>query len=134
MARCLLALALLLALVAAPVFAEANLITAGPETGDVSQLMSKAGYEETQLAMGSKEENVDLKMWAVGDRVLICSFSTTDNVVKGLSYFLCGDGPRAKRTKWSLRTLKTGFSREADVAGRSESAAVPRKRSVLRQA
>ncbi|MFC1708133.1 hypothetical protein ACFL59_15160 [Planctomycetota bacterium] len=49
---------------------------------------------------------MDLKMWAVGDGVLICSFSTKDNVVKDLSYFLCGDRPRAKRTEFWLRVTR----------------------------
>ncbi|MFC1707389.1 hypothetical protein ACFL59_11345, partial [Planctomycetota bacterium] len=106
MTRYLLALTLLLALVAAPVLAEATLIRAGQEIGDVSQLMERAGYEETQLAMASKEEDIHLKMWSVGEGVLICSFSTKDKVVKDLSYYLCDARPITERTEFEFRVTR----------------------------
>ncbi|MFC1706985.1 hypothetical protein ACFL59_09225, partial [Planctomycetota bacterium] len=102
MTRYLLALTLLLALVAAPALAEANLIKAGQEIGEVSQWMKDAGYAETQLQTACPDESVHLKEWIVGDGVLVCSFSTKDNVVKDLTYGLCEKRPKADRREFLL--------------------------------
>jgi hypothetical protein len=62
----------------------------------VAKLMKDAGYLETALDMVSGE-GTELKMWAVGEGVLIFTFSQKTRKVTSISYYLCDERPKALR-------------------------------------
>jgi hypothetical protein len=89
-----------------PVFAGGNPIKPGIDIEDVSKLMKNAGYKETALDMLSTKTDTELKMWAVGEGVLILVFSTKDRKVTNISYYLSDERPKAERKTFSLSVLE----------------------------
>jgi hypothetical protein len=63
--------------------------------------MKDSGYLETGLDM-TPGNGTDLKMWTVGEGVLIFAFSQKDRKVVSISYFLCDERPKALRKTFEL--------------------------------
>ena len=76
---------------------EVGPIRPGQDIAQVARAMKESGYQETALAMLPKEKGSELKMWEVGEGVLIISFSTKEKKVTKLSYFFCDERPKATR-------------------------------------
>ena len=76
---------------------EVGSIMPGQDVVQVARAMKESGYRETAIAMMPKEKGSELKMWEVGEGVLIVSFSTKEKKVTNLSYFFCDERPKATR-------------------------------------
>ena len=87
---------------AAIVGAVAKTIRLGHDIDDVTRVMAESGFNETGLDMIATKADTDLKMWSVGEGVLILTYSTKDKKVLGMSYFLCDERPKATRKTFHL--------------------------------
>jgi hypothetical protein len=72
----------------------------GANADSASTAMTGAGYEETMLAMEARDQTHDLKMWKVGEGVLICTFTKADKIITQVSYFLCDERPKSARKEF----------------------------------
>lgn len=95
-------LALVAVLAAIPAMAEDTAITPGQSSDDASKLMQDAGFKEAGLDMAPTAKDTSLKMWSVGDGVLIFTYSTKDKKVTALSFFLCDERPKASRREFEF--------------------------------
>jgi hypothetical protein len=93
---------LFLACTSAQVCAGEKTICPGNDIREARKAMAEAGYKETGLAMLATKADTDLQMWSVGEGVLILTYSTKDNKVLGMSYFLCDERPKATRRTFDL--------------------------------
>ena len=82
---------------------KAEVLTNGlPVTGAV-QAMKKAGYAETGLDMMARQgSGEDLRFWGVGEGVLIVSYSTASQKIRGMTFWLADDRPKATRQTFEL--------------------------------
>lgn len=69
----------------------------------VSKLMQRFGYQEAGLDMAPRDKDTDLKMWAVGEGVLIFTVSTKDKKVLHITYFLCDERAKASRKEYRFQ-------------------------------
>ena len=89
--------ALLIVSATASVRAEEGPLKAGQKLDDVAARMKAAGFKETGLELVANKVGTALKMWAVGEGVLIVSYSKQDGTLIGLSYSLSDERPKATR-------------------------------------
>lgn len=78
-------------------------IRPGSNIDDVTKLMNDAGYIKAQLAMETSGKANSLRMWGVGDGVLICNFTSKDKTVTAISYFFCDERAKSMRMEIDLK-------------------------------
>lgn len=79
-----------------------NAIRPGNDIGEAVKAMAESGYKETGLDLLATKVDTDLRMWAVGEGVLILAYSNKDKKVHGMSYYLCDERPKATRKTFDL--------------------------------
>ena len=84
------------------IFADPDIIKPGQNINDVADKLGKTGYKETGLDMAPLSQDLALKMWAVGEGVLIFSYSKKDKIIKGISFFLCDERPKNLRKSFDF--------------------------------
>jgi len=72
----------------------------------ISKLMADAGHEETMLQMSTGDPNQLLKMWTVGDGVLIVTYNSKTSLATRIDYNVSSDGPKLHRKNWSFTVDK----------------------------
>jgi hypothetical protein len=114
MKQCLAAIALCLTCTPSSNCAGGSPIKSDQTIEVVAKLMKDSGYLETGLDM-SPGKGTELKMWTVGEGVLIFAFSQKDRKVVSISYFLCDERPKASRKTFEFSVTefdpKTGEMR-----------------------
>ena len=72
------------------------------DIGIIAGLMFQTGHAETVLQMDTDDPNKRLRMWIVGDGVLIATYDSTTNNTDSVEYHISSDGPKANRKNWSF--------------------------------
>lgn len=98
------ALVFLTALACGSLFADLDqgTIKPGSKIDDVTKLMNDAGCIEVRLAMATSDKANSLRMWDVGDGVLICTFASKNKNVVSISYFFCDERAKSERKEFDL--------------------------------
>ena len=68
----------------------------------IAKLMTDSGHTETMLQMSTGDPNKMMKMWNVGDGVLIVTYDATTNNSESVRYYISTGGPKLHRKNWSF--------------------------------
>lgn len=77
-----------------------DVVKPGAPIERVEYAMTEAGHGETMLAFEPGDDSHSLRMWDVGDGVLICTFGKRDQTVIAIEYFLCDERPKTTRKEF----------------------------------
>jgi len=75
-----------------------------PDVGieTIAKMMSDSGYSETMLQISTGDPNKRLKMWDVGDGVLIATYDSKSNNSDSVTYRISSGGPKLHQKNWSF--------------------------------
>jgi hypothetical protein len=105
MKKCLIAVAWLM-YVAVQSVGAADILRPGQDIDQVTKVLRDYGYKETGLEMGTVNTETDLKFWAVGEGVLILTFSAKNGKVSEMTLWLCDERAKSTRKEFSFQVTE----------------------------
>ena len=87
-------------------------VEVGQKIDVIAKLMATNGFSETMRQIESGDPEIAIRMWSVGDGVLIVDYRKDDSISTDLSFLLTTDGPKSTRQDFSHQVKR--FTPEND--------------------
>ena len=78
-------------------------VQVGMKIDVIAKLMATNGFDETMRQMESRDPANLLRMWTVGEGVLIVDYRKDDSISTDLCFLLTTGGPKSTRQNFSLK-------------------------------